>query len=60
MEERIMSAEQRVKECDKALHAPETVSDPVRLDVCYRDLQQAQAEVEALYARWAELEAKLN
>lgn len=60
MEERIMSAEQRVKECDEALHAPQTVSDPVRLDVCYRDLQQAQAEVEALYARWAELETKLN
>lgn len=60
MEERIISAEQRVKECDGALHAPETVSDPVRLDVCYRDLQRAQAEVEALYARWAELEAKLN
>ena len=59
-EERILAAEQWAKECDAALHAPETVSDPVRIEACYKDLQEAQSEVEALYARWAELEAKLG
>jgi len=58
MEGRIMAAEQRVADCDAALHAPETVSDPARLEACYQNLQKAQAEVEALYARWAELESK--
>lgn len=60
MEERILIAEERAAACDEALHSPDTVSDPVRLEICYKDLQQAQAEVEALYARWAELEAKLG
>ena len=59
MEARILAAEQKVAEWDAALHAPETVSDPARIETCYAELQQAQSEVEALYHRWAELESKL-
>ncbi|MBE0659027.1 MAG: ABC-F family ATP-binding cassette domain-containing protein [Bryobacteraceae bacterium] len=58
MESRILVAELRVSECEAALHASGAAADPARLETAYRDLQQAQAEVESLYARWAELDAK--
>jgi len=38
--------------------APEVVSDGPRLQACYARLQPAEETVHALYARWAELEAK--
>jgi hypothetical protein len=34
------------------------VSDGPRLQACFARLQTVEAEVHALYARWAELEAK--
>jgi hypothetical protein len=34
------------------------VSDGARLQGCLKRMQQAEAAVETLYARWAELEAK--
>ncbi len=34
-------------------------ADPVRLRASYEEMQAAQAAVDALYARWAELESKL-
>jgi hypothetical protein len=40
------------------MHSPEVVSDGVRLQVCYGKLQSAEARVQSLYARWAELESK--
>ena len=60
MEERILAAEAVLETAQAALQAPETVSDPRRLEQCYAELNQAQAAVDSLYARWAELEAKLN
>jgi ATP-binding cassette subfamily F protein uup len=60
MEEKIMEAEQRLEAAKEALHAPETVSDPRRIEECYQVLNPAQEEVDRLYARWAELEAKLS
>lgn len=60
MEARILEAELRVSECESALHVSGAAADPLRLETAYRELQHAQAEVEALYARWAELEAKLQ
>ena len=46
----------------EAIHAemqsPEVVCDGPRLHACYQKLQAAEAGVQALYARWAELEAK--
>jgi hypothetical protein len=35
-------------------------ADVPRLRVCYDQLQSAEARVQALYARWAELEDKLQ
>jgi hypothetical protein len=40
------------------MHSPEVVSDGPRLQACYARLQPAEESVHALYARWAELEAK--
>jgi ATP-binding cassette subfamily F protein uup len=60
MEEKILEAEERLEAAKAGLHAPETVSDPRRIESCYQALNDAQAEVDRLFARWAELEAKLN
>ena len=40
------------------LELPEVVSDPARLTQAAAEIDLAQTEVDALYARWAELEAK--
>jgi ATP-binding cassette subfamily F protein uup len=60
MEGRILEAEERLAAAHAALQAPETVSDPRAIELAYAAMNAAQAEVDALYARWAELEAKLN
>ena len=60
MEARILAAEQTVETLRAEMQSPEAVSDGLRLAACYERLQLADAEVEALYARWAELEAKLQ
>jgi len=60
MEAKIEQAEARLQAAETTLHAPETVSDPARIQTCYAELGEAQAEVDALYARWAELEAKIS
>jgi ABC transport system ATP-binding/permease protein len=57
MEERILEAEQEVAVWQHEVQ--EFASDPQRLMEAYPKLQDAQAQVEALYARWAEMEAKL-
>lgn len=58
MEQRILDAETRLEEWKALLQASEVVTDPARLHEVYESMQKAQAEVEQLYARWAELEAK--
>ena len=58
MEARIAEAEARLAEAQRALQAPETVSDAKRMEAAWAAVQQAQEEVDRLYARWAELEAK--
>ncbi|MBZ5727110.1 MAG: ABC-F family ATP-binding cassette domain-containing protein [Acidobacteriia bacterium] len=58
MEERILGAERELEAIRTEMQSPEVVSDGVRLHDCYRRLQSAEAGVAALYARWAELEAK--
>ena len=60
MEARILEAEQAAEALRAEMQSPEAVSDGPRLAACYERLQSAEAEVEALYARWAELEAKLQ
>jgi ATP-binding cassette subfamily F protein uup len=58
METRILEAEQQVEAIRAEMHSPEVVSDGPRLQDCYARLQPAEESVHALYARWAELEAK--
>ncbi|MGD0363838.1 MAG: ABC-F family ATP-binding cassette domain-containing protein [Bryobacteraceae bacterium] len=60
MEQRIMEAEQALEAARGAMQAPEVVSDGVALQQRYAEMQAAEAEVEKLYARWAELEDKLQ
>jgi ATP-binding cassette subfamily F protein uup len=58
MESRILEAEQEREAIHAEMHSPEVVSDGPRLQSCYAKLQAADAAIHALYARWAELEAK--
>jgi ATP-binding cassette subfamily F protein uup len=58
METRILEAEHQVEAIRAEMHSPEVVSDGPRLQACYARLQPAEESVHALYARWAELEAK--
>ncbi len=60
MEQRIASAEARLAEAQRLLQAPETVSDARRMEAAWAEVQQAQEEVDRLYARWAELEDKIG
>jgi ATP-binding cassette subfamily F protein uup len=59
MEEKILAAETLLEDRKKLIHAPDVVTDAARLHKAYDEMQAAQVEVEQLYARWAELEAKL-
>ena len=56
MEEKILEAEQDLAAWHDAVQ--EAASDPNRLPGAYEKLQEAQARVEELYARWAELESR--
>jgi ATP-binding cassette subfamily F protein uup len=58
METLILEAERELESIRAEMHSPEVVSDGPRLHLCYQKLQSAEARVQALYARWAELEAK--
>ena len=59
METRILEAEAELERCQEGLHDPEVVSDAGLLQRAYDRMQAAQARVDELYARWAELESKL-
>jgi ATP-binding cassette subfamily F protein uup len=58
MEAAIEAAEQAVSWADSAAADPSIAADHVALSGRLKALADAQAEVERLYARWAELEAK--
>jgi ATP-binding cassette subfamily F protein uup len=58
MEEVVMRAEDVLHSKREQLELPEVVSDPARLTTAVREMDEAQAEVDRLYARWAELEQK--
>jgi ABC transport system ATP-binding/permease protein len=57
MEAKILEAERELAAWQREMQ--EAASDARRLTKAYEELQQAQRRVEALYARWAELEAKV-
>ena len=58
MEEVILAAEEELEAAAATLVDPKLVSDAAALADAYQAHQRAQAEVDRLYARWAELEAK--
>ncbi|HEY7039423.1 MAG TPA: ABC-F family ATP-binding cassette domain-containing protein [Methylomirabilota bacterium] len=58
MERTILEAEAAVERCRQAAEDPSIASDPAALQERYAALDGARAEVDRLYARWAELEAK--
>jgi ATP-binding cassette subfamily F protein uup len=60
MEERILEAERRLQECEQAAADPAVASDHEELSARLGALAAVQAEVDSLYARWAELEAKVT
>jgi ATP-binding cassette subfamily F protein uup len=58
MEQNILKAEETLAACRAAVEDPAIVSDAAALQTRYEALDAALAEVERLYARWAELEEK--
>jgi len=58
MEAAILDAERVVQARQHEAEDPAIASDPSRLQDRYAALEAARAEVNRLYARWAELEAK--
>ena len=59
MEANVLAAEERLAEAQKRAEDPSIAADAHALQQRYAELSGAQAEVDRLYARWAELEAKL-
>jgi hypothetical protein len=57
MEEKILEAERELAAWQGEVQT--FASDPKRLPEAYQKLQEAQARVEALYARWAEMETRV-
>ncbi|HEX2834294.1 MAG TPA: ABC-F family ATP-binding cassette domain-containing protein [Thermoanaerobaculia bacterium] len=60
MEANVLAAEEQLEAAKAAAENPAIASDPAALQARYEELHAAQQEVERLYARWAELEAKLR
>ncbi len=58
IEEKVESAEEVLQTRREALEDPAVATDAVRLQASLVALDEAQATVDRLYARWAELEAK--
>jgi len=60
MEERVLAAEARVAERRSRTEDPSIATDAAALQERLQALEEAQREVDGLYERWAELEAKLS
>lgn len=58
MEERILEAEQDLQRLHESSQSPDVISDPARAHEIFLALQRAQEQVDALYARWSELEER--
>jgi ABC transport system ATP-binding/permease protein len=58
IEEKVAQAEEVLEAKRQQLELPEVVSDPARLTRAAAEIDLAQEEVDTLYARWAQLEAK--
>jgi ATP-binding cassette subfamily F protein uup len=58
MEMRVAEVEQQLSVLRAAMEDPAIISDSSQLQITYTKMQTTQAEVDKLYARWAELEKK--
>jgi ATP-binding cassette subfamily F protein uup len=58
IEERVETAEELLRSRKAVVEDPAVAIDSVRLQAALAAIDEAQAEVDALYTRWAELEAK--
>ena len=58
MEQAILTAEEALEARQREAEDPAIASDPTALQERYAALDAARAEVDRLYARWADLEAK--
>jgi len=58
IESRIAAGEELLAEKQATLESPDVVIDAARLQAALAEAEAAQNAVDALYARWAELEAK--
>ena len=56
MEEKIQTAEARAQDLEALMQEPETAADPDKLNSCWQELEEVQAEIARLYSRWEELE----
>jgi len=59
IEAKIMEADERLKHAQQEMQNPAGLSDAATVQARYDSLLAVQAEVDQLYARWAELEAKI-
>jgi ATP-binding cassette subfamily F protein uup len=58
MEDTILKAEHAVAELTAQVQDPAVMADPRQLAGVCRNLEKAETRVQALYARWEELEQK--
>jgi len=58
IEDRVMEAEERVAKERAIIDDPAVATDAAKLQAALLAMEQAQTALDALYARWAELEAK--
>jgi ATP-binding cassette subfamily F protein uup len=58
MEAALLAAETKLEDAKQRAHNPSIAADPVALQQRFAEVAAAQTEVDRLYARWAELEAK--
>src|SRR5712692_3822902 len=58
MEETVLAAEEKLSEAKRLAEDPSIVTDAVALQQRFADLAVAQREVDRLYERWSELDAK--
>jgi len=58
MEDAVLAAEEHLSEAKRRAEDPAIATDASALQERYAELSAAQAEVDRLYARWAELDAK--
>jgi ATP-binding cassette subfamily F protein uup len=58
IEERVETADARLQAAQDRVNAPEVAVDASKLTEALGEMESAQSELDALYARWAELSEK--